>query len=233
MALRIVEALFTGLAVVANGDEVRRRKVDSSEGEGGEAALSEGVRAWEIVTGLTILTLTERGIPPPEAARGRAGGTVGEVGEDDENLRGDAGLFVELLGDVTGEPARFDGSICDADVAWWRSEGGAVAIAFALARLAAIAEATLFFLVFLGVEGGKLANSSGLGHTFSTCLRARGSKVSKIAKPLSGQTSSKTQNSNRAVSRTGGLVSLKALFRDFSSVSRPPEPSMAFFERCP
>lgn len=106
-------------------------------------------------------------------------------------------------------------------------------MAFALARLAAIAAATLFFLVVLGVEGGKTANSSGLGHTFSTCLRARGSRVSNIANPLSGQTSSKTQNSNRAVSRTGGLVSLKARFKDFSNVSRPPEASMTFFERCP
>lgn len=106
-------------------------------------------------------------------------------------------------------------------------------MAFALARLAAIAAATLFFLLFLGVEGAKVANSSGLGHTFSTCLRAIESNVSKIAKPLSGQTSSKIQNNNRAVSRTGGLISLRAFFNDFSSVSRPPEPSRAFFERCP
>jgi hypothetical protein len=47
------------------------------------------------------------------------GGEDGEDGEDeeDENLKGDAGLFIELLGDVTGEPARFDGSTWDMDVA--------------------------------------------------------------------------------------------------------------------
>ena len=233
IALRMVEAL-AGLAVAANGDEVRRREAGSSEGEGGEAALSdppEGARTWEMVTGWTMLALTERGIPP-DMARARGGGKGGEDG-DDESLRGEDGLFIELLGEVTGEPARFDGNICDADVAWWRSEGGAVAMAFALARLAAIAAATLFFLLFLGVVGGKLANPSGLGHTFSTCFRAIESKVSRIAKPLSGQTSSKTQNNNRADSRTGGLVSLKAFFKDFSNVSRPPEDSMAFFERWP
>lgn len=233
MALRMIGAL-PSMAGAANGDEVRRRKVDSSEGEGGEVALSdppEGVRTWETVTGWIMLALTERGIPP-DTARDRGGACVGED-EEVESLSGEDGLFVGLLGEVTGEPARFDGSICDADVAWWRSEGGAVAMAFALARLAAIAAATLFFLLFLGVEGVKFANSPGLGHTFSTCLRAIGSKVSRIAKPLSGQTPSKTQNSSRADSRTGGLVSLKAFFKDFSSVSSPPEDSTAFFERCP
>jgi hypothetical protein len=46
-ALRIVEVLFARLPEAANGDEVRRRKVDNSEGEGGETAPSdppEGVR---------------------------------------------------------------------------------------------------------------------------------------------------------------------------------------------
>jgi len=121
MALRMAEVLIVEMPVVANGDEARRRKVDNSEGEGGEGgetALSdppEGVREWEVVAGFITPALTGW-VTPLDTARARGRGDGGEDGED-ENLRGDAGLVVELLGDVTGEPGRFDGSICDADVA--------------------------------------------------------------------------------------------------------------------
>lgn len=73
------------------------------------------MREWEAVAGLKTLALTERGVWP-DTARARGGGGDGDDG-DDECLRGDAGLFVELLGEVKGELARLDGSMCDADVA--------------------------------------------------------------------------------------------------------------------
>jgi hypothetical protein len=222
----MVEGRLAEGPVVAKGDDVRRRKVDCSEGEGGEIALTgppDGVR----LCGGTAVELTDRAMPPDVT---RALG--GEEGDADI-LRGDAGRAVEFRGDVLGEPARLWGGTWDDDVAWWRRDGGAVAMALAFARLAAIAAATLFFFVFFGVVGGKAAISSGLGQTFSTCLRARGSRVSKTAKPLSGQTSSKTQNNMRAFSLTAGFGSPNAFFKDFSNVSRPPEVSMAFFERWP
>lgn len=106
-------------------------------------------------------------------------------------------------------------------------------MALAFARLAAIAAATLFFFVFFGVVGGNADINSGLGQTFSTCLRASESSVSRIARPRSGQTSSKTQNNMRAFSLTAGFGSPNAFLRDFSNVSRPPDVSIAFFERWP
>ena len=114
MAMRKeVEFLMVEFPPVDNGDEVRRRKVDISEGEGGESALfdpPDGVREWETVTGLGTVSLTERAIAP-DTARGLVGG------EEEENLRGDDGLSNELLGDLAGDPGRFEGSIWDADVA--------------------------------------------------------------------------------------------------------------------
>lgn len=104
-------------------------------------------------------------------------------------------------------------------------------MALALARLAAIAAATLFFFVFFGVAGGKAEISSGLGQTFSICLRASGSSDSRMARPRLCQISSKIQNKSRAVSLTAGLGSANAFLRDFSSVSRPPDVSIAVFER--
>ena len=73
-----------------------------------------------------------------------------------------------------------------AEVAWCRSVGGSTAIAFAFARLAAIAAATLLF--FDGAESVEPGNRFGSGHAFSSCLRAVGSKPAMITVPLSFHT---------------------------------------------
>lgn len=107
-------------------------------------------------------------------------------------------------------------------------------MALAFARLAAIAAATLVFFVYLGVVGGIMAAAaSGLGQTFSSCLRARESSPARITRPLSCQRFSKTQKQIRALSLTPTLASAKALFIAFSNISRPPEASMACFDRAP
>lgn len=111
IALRMVEVRFAEGPVVANGDDVRRRKVDCSEGDGGEAALPDppdGVRRCE--TG-TPVELTDRDIlSDVTRALGADGGEV-------DILRGDAGRVIELRGDVLGDPARLCGRIWDPDVA--------------------------------------------------------------------------------------------------------------------
>jgi hypothetical protein len=56
------------------------------------------------------------------------------------------------------------------EVAWCRSVGGSMAIAFAFARLAAITAATLLF--FGETESVDPDNKFGSGHAFSSCLRA-------------------------------------------------------------
>lgn len=104
-------------------------------------------------------------------------------------------------------------------------------MALAFARLAAIAAATLVFLVFFGVTGGKPAANSGFGQTFSSCLRANGSKDSRMVAPRSGQTSSNTQKHMRALSLTAGLASDKDFLTDFSRISSPVEDSIACLER--
>jgi hypothetical protein len=101
-------------------------------------------------------------------------------------------------------------------------------MALALARLAAIAAATLLFLA-LGVVGavrGRLAIASGFGHAFSSCLRAVGSRDSRIIVAQSCQTPSNAQNAPRAVSLTAGFGSAKPFFKDFSRISKPPADSM-------
>jgi hypothetical protein len=108
-----------------------------------------------------------------------------------------------------------------------------VAIALAFARLAAMAAATLDFLFGFGVLGKAAVGGLGFGHAFSSCFRAVASKVSIIAWPRSCQMSSKSQNNNRADSLTAGLESAKARFKDFSSISREFDVSMAIFERRP
>jgi len=77
------------------------------------------------------------------------------------------------------------------EVAWCRSVGGSVAIAFAFARLAAIAAATLLF--FGDVESVDPGNRFGSGHALSSCLRAVVSKPAMIAVPLSFHTAFNNQ----------------------------------------
>ena len=77
------------------------------------------------------------------------------------------------------------------EVAWCRSVGGSTAIAFAFARLAAIAAATLFF--FGDVKSVGPDNKPGSGHAFSSCLRAVVSNPAMIAAPLSFHTAFNNQ----------------------------------------
>jgi len=104
---------------------------------------SEGVLVCKADDEGTTPELAERG-KPPDANRARVGD-----GEEVEALRGerDRGT-VTLLGYGVG-----DVSCLGAEVVRWRRVGGAVAIAFAFARLAAMAAATLDFFEPPGVEG--------------------------------------------------------------------------------
>lgn len=137
------------------------------------------------------------------------------------------GLLGELVPLEGGETAPV---VRDVDVAWCLRVGGAFAIAFAFARLAAIAAATLLFFK-LGVVGGRSTTTLGSGHAFSNCFRAVASNPSMITVALSCHTLSKTQNVPRALSRTVGLGSPSAFFTDFSSSSNPPADSMYDFDR--
>lgn len=130
-----------------------------------------------------------------------------------------------------GDVARI---VCEVEVAWCLRLGGAVAIAFALARLAAIAAATLLFFAFGGEPAlGMAASASGFGHAFSNCLRDAESRDCRIAEPRSGQIPWNNQNNCRALSRTPAFASPSAFLTIFSSRSIAPEASMTCVERVP
>lgn len=217
----------------ASGDEVLLRNELSVDvdGEVGETARVELGGEREPMLGIAPV-LTDRLIPPDAGMRDRGEGDVlgcdsGDDGRFENELRrlGDA---ARLIG---GEVAR---TAWDVDVAWCRSVGGAVAIAFAFALLAAIAAAILVFFVFFGVVGGSTVSiTSGFGQDFSSCFRATESRDARIASPRSRHTSSKTQKHTRALSRTAGFGSASARFTDFSRSSSPLEDSMALLARCP
>lgn len=190
----------------ANGEEVTRR-MDSGgvdvEDEDGERECAPGVLIVRVIGVLETIL------------------DLGEVGGE-RDARGPRGV---------GEAAR---TACEVEVAWCLNVGGDVAIAFAFARLAAIAAATLVFLVFLGVVGGRMADAAnGSGQTFSSCFRARESRVPRIANPRSCHTDSKTQKQTRACSLTPMLASAKDLFMHFSKISAPPDDSIMFLDRVP
>jgi hypothetical protein len=211
------------ILVVASGDEARRRKVDvSAVTRGGDSARVElgGEREDVLVA---ALILSGRGLPFDKFR------DLGDGGEADDRETGDNERTTPF-GDWGGDVVL---AICEVDVAWCLSVGGAVAITFAFARLAAIAAATLLFLLVLAVTVGKRAAFSGFGHVFSSCLRATESRVSKMALPRSCHTSSKTQKHSRVDSLTAGLGSTKDFFNDLSKICRPPEDSRRFFERWP
>lgn len=157
-----------------------------------------------------------------------------EGGEPVERDKGDAARSVPGLFDETdGELGRRGGVTTAAravEVAWCLSEGGALAIAFAFARLAAIAAATLLFLV-VGATTGMAARASGFGHAFSSCLRSMLSWASRITRPLSGQTPWYAQNRLRALCRTPALASPMAFLTDLSSVSSMPVDSILLLAR--
>lgn len=103
----MVEALLTDALAVANGDEVRRRKVVCSEGEDGDIARPEPLEPPEGLRECdegSPVALTERVIPP-DVVRDLAGG----AGGDEDSLRGEAGRVTVVLEDMPGEPARFVG----------------------------------------------------------------------------------------------------------------------------
>lgn len=122
----------------------------------------------------------------------------------------------------------------DVAVAWCLKVGGAVAIAFAFARLAAIAAATL---LFLGTGVLELVDvfvmSSGSGHAFSSCLRAVLSRLFIMTVLLSRHTLSNAQKAARATSLVPGLGSARPFLRHFSRVSTPPALSIVCLERAP
>jgi hypothetical protein len=117
--------------------------------------------------------------------RARTGGEVGVVRPDTPEL--DRGETEDLGGDI----------VRAADVAWCRSVGGAVAMALAFARLAAMAAATLLFFT-CGVVGGAVRRACWLGHAFSSCLRFVPSCASKMTRPRSFHNPSKDQKATRA-----------------------------------
>ena len=198
---------------------------------------SEGVRACEVEI---TEVLTDRGTGALLERIRDLGGVGGDKDEREENEDRDAGvgelLSLAIFPDgLLGELVLLEGgevvpAVRDVDVAWCLRVGGAVAIALALARLAAIAAATLLFFK-LGVVGGRSVTTFGSGHTFSNCFRAVASNASIITVALSCHTLSKTQNVPRALSRTAGLGSPSAFFTDFSSSSNPPADSMYDFDR--
>ena len=117
------------------------------------------------------------------------GGADGELG---------AAFPDTLPVDREGESERVGGDMVRAaDVAWCRRVGGAVAIALALARLAAIAAATLLFFI-AGVVGCTAGRSCWLGHALSNCLRFAPSCASRTTRPRSFHKPSKDQNAARA-----------------------------------
>jgi hypothetical protein len=106
-------------------------------------------------------------------------------------------------------------------------------MALAFARLAAIAAATLLFLVGATDKAGRAAARAGFGHAFSSCFLARVSKDSRMTLPCSGQTSLNTQKVARPVSLTAGLASDRAFLTVFPRISSAPLDSMVCFERWP
>lgn len=103
------------------------------------------------------------------------------------------------------------------DVAAWRRVGGAVAIAFAFARLAAIAAATDdFFATGAFTSVDVLAPGGAPGLAFSSCFRATLSKLSMMAAAFVGHSRSNIQNDRRDFSFTTGFGSVKPLRRILS-----------------
>lgn len=108
------DLLFAG-PVDASGDEVRRRKVVCSEGDGGDAARPEPLEPPDGVRECgfdTSVVLTERGMLP-DVVRD----LTESAGGEEDNLRGDVGRVVVDLEDMPGEPARLTGGTCDPEVA--------------------------------------------------------------------------------------------------------------------
>lgn len=209
---------------------LRNAEPESGVGDGGDAGGGWPGEARGREDVVTDPELTDRDMVP-ETILDLGGDRI--VGEVPRTLPMD--VLAVNGGDTSclpvGDNAR---AACDVLVAWWRRDGGAAAFALALARVAAIAAATLLFLV-LGVSAtvGATARLLGLGHALSSCFLAIESKASRITAPLSGHMPSKTQNIFRASSRTLGFGSPRVFFSAFSSNSTPPLDSIACFARIP
>lgn len=154
----------------ARGDETRRRYVDCS-GVGDGGVPGTGCRDCSLLG--TKPALVERDNCPPDMTLAR-----GDEVLDARRDKGDVGRTPpELLVDSEGDAGRFteggDETTRAVDVAWCLSDGGADAIAFAFARLAAMAAATLLFLTWgVCTAVGRLFSTVGSGHAFSSCFRA-------------------------------------------------------------
>jgi len=187
-----------------------RRRTESKEcgGEGGVIVVcreGDSLRGVREVVEVVVVTLVWDDIT---AGRDRGGEPTEPLDND-----GDRGRFGEVV-------------VRAVEVAWCRNVGGSTAIAFAFTLLAAITAATLLFFVGDDTESIEPDNKVGLGHAFSSCLRALLSKPPIIDAPLSSHTAFSNQYACRAFSRTPGLGSPSAFLMEFTSVSRPPEVSM-------
>jgi hypothetical protein len=157
------------------------------------------------------------------------------AGPDTILERGERGGEPVLPVESDGDMARFCGEIVRAaDVAWWRSVGGAVAIALALARLAAIAAAMLlFFVAGVGAPVDIDACPPGFGLAFSIALRFVASCASRIACARSGQSASNAQKATRPPWRALGFESASALRSVLSRGSSMPVDSIECRARAP
>jgi hypothetical protein len=114
---------------------------------------------------------------------------------------------------------------CEVLVAWCISDGGALAIALAFARLAAIAAATL---LFFGPDAAVLPpaaravvadEAAGSGQALSTPLRACPSRPLRMTAARVGHTAWKDQNITRPASRAAGFVSTSPFLTSCSIAS--------------
>lgn len=233
------------VAVLAPGRiwEYEDRRVDGRPGEEDSAVLDETCRRWALPlevgdggdgelaleaglgtgTGGTGGTGERGGAEAPGLPADREGGLDGGrlvLGTRGEVCRCGSGVLVG-----GGETARRAGGLVTACL----KVGGAVAIALALARLAAIAAATLGF--FLTSSTGVIGvQAPGFGLAFSSCFLAEASSCSASTKAFAGQTGSKVQKHVRATGRTPGLGSESVLWRDLVIMSTPPLLSIACFD---
>lgn len=118
--------------------------------------------------------------------------------------------------------------------------GGAIAIAFAFARLAAMAAARLDFLgtsevALLEPEPNTTCTCGavGSGHTFSMFFRFEGSREARMIAARAGQMALNDQNACREASRAAGLVSASPFLTRLSSASTCPALSNDDFARVP
>ena len=160
--------------LVARGDIVRRRRANSTIGEDGGDGLVDAVRLYNdpLATPRDVAEVDREG--ELEKGLGDAGEML-RLNTEDEDV--DILPVEERPIVCAGEEALL--AAVAPDVAACRKVGGAVAMAFALARLAAIAAATEDFFagVFASASIGT-GRAPGFGLAFSSCFLPTASKLS-------------------------------------------------------